>query len=137
VWRCRPDGSVEFFNRRWLEYTGLSLDRALGWGWTGAIHPDDLDQLTDRWRELVASGESGQLEARLRRGSGEYRWFLVGMGPSRNDLAEIVKWYGTATDIEELKRTDSLRAAEKMIEEIRGSEAQLTRVIDTIPSLVS
>jgi formate hydrogenlyase transcriptional activator len=135
VWRCRPDGSVEFFNRRWLEYTGLSLDRALGWGWTGAIHPDDLDQLTDRWRELVASGESGQLEARLRRGSGEYRWFLVGMGPSRNDLAEIVKWYGTATDIEELKRTDSLRAAEKMIEEIRGSEAQLTRVIDTIPSL--
>jgi formate hydrogenlyase transcriptional activator len=135
VWRCRPDGSVEFFNRRWLEYTGLSLDRALGWGWTGAIHPDDLDQLTDRWRELVASGESGQLEARLRRGSGEYRWFLVGMGPSRNDRAEIVKWYGTATDIEELKRTDSLRAAEKMIEEIRGSEAQLTRVIDTIPSL--
>jgi PAS domain S-box-containing protein len=137
VWRCRPDGSVEFFNRRWLEYTGLSLDRALGWGWTGAIHPDDLDQLTDRWRELVASGESGQSEARLRRGSGEYRWFLVGMGPSRNDRAEIVKWYGTATDIEELKRTDPLRAAEKMIEEIRGSEAQLRRVIDTIPALVS
>jgi formate hydrogenlyase transcriptional activator len=135
VWRCRPDGSVEFFNRRWLEYTGLSLDRALGWGWTGAIHPDDLDQLTARWGELVASGESGQLEARLRRGSGEYRWFLVRMGPSRNDRAEIVKWYGTATDIEELKRTDSLRAAEKMIEENRESEAQLRRVIDTIPAL--
>jgi len=137
AWRCRPDGFVEFFNRRWLEYTGLSLDNSLGWGWTDAIHPDDLNQLRDKWRALVASGESGQMEARLRRGSGEYRWFLIRLGPARNNRGEIVKWYGTSTDIEELGQTDSLRAAERMIEEIRGSEANLRRTIDTIPALVS
>jgi PAS domain-containing protein len=77
------------------------------------------------------------MEARLRRGSGEYRLFLVRMGLSRNDRGEIIKWYGTAKDIEQLKRMDSLSAAEKMkmIDQIRGSEAQLRRVIDTIPTL--
>ena len=137
AWRCRPDGFVEFFNRRWLEYTGLSLDKALGWGWTVAVHPDDLNRLTDRWRDLIASGQSGEMEARMRHGSGEYRWFLFRMGPSRNDSGDIVKWYGTSTDIQDLRQTDSLRAAERMIEEIRGSEARLRRIIDTIPALVS
>jgi PAS domain S-box-containing protein len=137
AWRCRPDGFVEFFNRRWLEYIGYSLDKALGWEWTGAIHPDDLDQLRDKWHALVASGESGQMEARLRRGSGEYRWFLIRMSPSRDDQADIVKWYGTSTDIDELKRTDSSRASKQVIDEIGGSEAKLCRIIDTIPALVS
>jgi formate hydrogenlyase transcriptional activator len=137
AWRCRPDGFVEFFNRRWLEYIGYSLDKALGWEWTGAIHPDDLDQLRDKWHALVASGESGQMEARLRRGSGEYRWFLIRMSPSRDDQADIVKWYGTSTDIDELKRTDSSRASKQVIDEIGGSEAKLRRIIDTIPALVS
>ena len=137
AWRCRSDGFVEFFSRRWLEYTGLSLDNALGWEWTCAIHPDDLDQLKDKWRALVASGESGQMEARLRGGSGEYRWFLIRMSPSRNDQGDIVKWYGTSTDIDELKRTDSLRASKQVIDEIGGSEAKLRRVIDTIPAFVS
>jgi formate hydrogenlyase transcriptional activator len=137
AWRCRPDGLVEFFNRRWLEYTGLSLDKAPEWGWTGAIHPDDLNQFTDNWHALLASGESGQMEARLRRGSGEYRWFLIQMSPSHDDKGDVVKWYGTSTDIDELKRTESLRASKQVIDEIGGSEAELRRVIDTIPAFVS
>src|SRR6266404_1967826 len=72
----RPDGSVEFLNRRWLDYTGFSLDDALAWGWKAAVHPEDLDPLTDRWRALLASGQAGEIEARLRRYDGEYRWFL-------------------------------------------------------------
>src|SRR5258708_38039235 len=69
----RPDGSVEFLNRRWLDYTGFSLDDALAWGWKAAVHPEDLDPLTDRWRSLLASGQAGEIEARLRRYDGEYR----------------------------------------------------------------
>src|SRR6266436_2257955 len=76
AWSGRPDGSVEFLNRRWLDYTGYSLDEALAWGWKAAVHPDDLDALTDRWRALLASGQAGEIEARLRRYDGEYRWFL-------------------------------------------------------------
>src|SRR3984893_6161331 len=67
AWSSLPDGSVEFLNRRWLDYTGLSFDEALGSGWNAAVHPDDLDPLTDRWRALLASGRAGEIEARLRR----------------------------------------------------------------------
>ena len=83
AWCSRPDGSVEFLNRRWLDYAGLSLHEALGWEWTTAVHPDDLDPLTDRWRALLASGQAGAIEARLRRYDGEYRWFLFRAEPAR------------------------------------------------------
>ena len=59
AWSSLPDGSVEIINRRWLDFTGLTLDEALGWGWTAAVHPDDLNHLIDRWRALLASGQSG------------------------------------------------------------------------------
>ncbi len=76
AWSCWPDGSTAFFNQRWLDYTGLALEQALGWGWHVAIHPDDLGRLMDTWLALLASGEPGEEEARLRRGDGAYRWFL-------------------------------------------------------------
>jgi len=74
AWACRPDGTTEFVNQRWLDYTGLSLEASLGWGWQVAIHPDDLEQLMDTWLRLLASGEPGDEEARLRRFDGAYRW---------------------------------------------------------------
>jgi formate hydrogenlyase transcriptional activator len=135
AWRFRPDGFVEFVNRRWLEYTGLSLEQSLGQGWTVAIHPDDLDHVIDRWRRLIASAQPGEMEARLGSGTGEYRWFLIRVGPSWHDHGDIMKWYGIATDIDELKRTDSPPSAQKMLEEVRVSEANLRRIIDTIPAL--
>jgi PAS domain S-box-containing protein len=91
AWRCRPDGFVEFLNRQWLEYTGLPSERACGWGWTSAIHADDLDHVIDRWRRLIASGQPGEMEARLRSGTGEYRWFLIRLGPSRGDHGDIIR----------------------------------------------
>src|SRR5258706_13465955 len=76
AWSARPDGSAEFLNRRWLDYTGLSAEEASDWGWTAAVHTEDRDRLMDFWRHLLASGEAGEIEARLRRYDGEYRWFL-------------------------------------------------------------
>jgi PAS domain-containing protein len=78
AWRCRPDGFLELVKGRWLEYTSLSLEQSLGQRWTVAIHPDDLDHVIDRWRHLVASAQPGEMEARLRSGTGNIDGFLSG-----------------------------------------------------------
>src|SRR5262249_41743842 len=77
-------GAAVYINRQWLEYTGLSEDQALGWGWTAAVHRGDLDRLTEYWRAVLASGEPGKIEARLRRLDGSYRWFLFSAAPLRD-----------------------------------------------------
>jgi formate hydrogenlyase transcriptional activator len=145
TWSSLPDGSVEFLNRRWLDYAGLSLDEALGWGWTAAVHPDDLDLLTNRWRALLASGQPGEIEARLRRHDGEYRRFLFRAEPVRDSRGDIFKWYGANTDIEDRKRAESLLAAEKRTLEMIAGGAPLTDILlslcDTIdaqsPKIIS
>ena len=76
-----PDGQVDFLNQRWCEYTGLNSAEACGERWQTAIHPDDLAGLLDRWRSILASNASGEMEARLRRSDGEYRWFLFRTRP--------------------------------------------------------
>jgi formate hydrogenlyase transcriptional activator len=103
AWCNLPDGSNEFLNQRWQEYTGLSQAEASGWGWKVTFHPDDLDPLLERWRSLLVSGEPGEIEARLRRHDGVYRWFLIRVEPLR-ERGNIVRWYGTSTDIDDLKR---------------------------------
>src|ERR1700682_400323 len=112
AWSCRPDGTTEFLNQRWLDYTGLSSERALGWGWTVPIHPDDLPRLMDTWIRLLTSGEPGEEEARLRRFDGEYRWFSFRAVPVRDEQGKIIRWYGTNTDIEDRKELESLLAVE-------------------------
>jgi PAS domain S-box-containing protein len=76
AWRTVPDGSGEFWNRRWHDYTGISFEAARGWGWRTAIHPEDLDELEKKWRADLSSGQAGSVEGRLRRFDGQYRWFL-------------------------------------------------------------
>ena len=105
AWSAATDGAAEFFNRRWLDYAGLSADQVHGWGWTSAIHPDDLSRLADYWRSILTSGEPGEFEARLRRFDGVYRWFLFRATPSL-DHGRVVKWYGTNTDIEARKTAE-------------------------------
>src|SRR5258708_2737570 len=75
IWSALPDGSRDFLNQRWLEYTGLSLEQGLGLGWKKVFHPDDLAGLEDRWSAAVATGQPLETEARLRSARGEYRWF--------------------------------------------------------------
>src|SRR5271155_497112 len=112
AWSARPDGSAEFFNQRWLAYTGLSAKQALGSGWEVAIHPDDLNDLVDYWRRVVASGQPNEIEGRLRRSDGAYRWFLFRATPSLDENGRVVKWYGTNTDIEERKRAEQVLAVQ-------------------------
>ena len=105
AWSAAADGAAEFFNRRWLDYAGLSADQVQGWGWTSAVHPDDLNRLADYWRGALASGQPGEIEARLRRFDGAYRWFLFRATPSVEN-GRVVKWYGTNTDIEARKTAE-------------------------------
>ena len=122
VWSTRPDGSVDFVNRRWLETTGLSMDDALGWDWGAVVHPDDLPRYVEDWRAALAAGEPAESEVRLRRADGNYHWWLTRNVPLRDALGNIVKWYGTAIDIEERKR------AEEALREAQANLARVSRV---------
>ena len=103
AWSARPDGSADFFNQHYLDFVGLSAEQAQDWGWTVAVHPDDLNGLAGSWRSIMASGKAGEREARLRRFDGEYRWFLFRANPLRDESGNIVKWFGINTDIEDRK----------------------------------
>ena len=101
------DGSNTFVNKRWTEYTGLSVEKTSGAGWQRAIHPEDLVRHSEKWRISVATGQVFEDEARFRRAAdGEYRWFLVRGVPLRDQHGKIVRWYGTLTDIEDRKRAE-------------------------------
>jgi PAS domain S-box-containing protein len=113
VWRAGPDGVPDFLNQPALDYTGLRLDQAET-GWPRAFHPDDKKGMLQKWTAIRQSGRPGELEARLRRYDGEYRWFLFRAEPLRDEAGNIVKWYGSSTDIEDRKRTEvALRESEQ------------------------
>jgi len=127
AWSILPDGSNEFLNKRWHEYTGLSAAQSHGSGWQVAIHPEDQVLLLQKWQGLLASGEPGEMEARLRRHDGVFRWFLMRVEPLRDDTGKIVRWYGTCTDIETLKQTEA---------QLREDERELRRITDLIPQAI-
>src|SRR6266404_4011007 len=131
-WSARPDGSAEVLNRRWLDYTGLSSEEATDWGWTAAVHTEDRDRLMDFWRHLLDSGEAGEIEARLRRYDGDYRWFLFRVEPVRDNHGDIFKWYGANTDIEDRKRAEALLAAEKRTLEMIAGGACLADILERL-----
>jgi PAS domain S-box-containing protein len=95
AWSAAADGAAEFFNGRWLAYAGLTSDQARGWGWTVAVHPDDLNSLADYWRNVMVSARSGEFEARLRRFDGEYRWFLCS---ARLNLSTTAEAFSNGTE---------------------------------------
>src|ERR1700733_4614139 len=106
VWSALPDGDVEFCNQRWLDYTGMSFDEIKGWGWAAAIHPHDVTDLREGWREALMQSTSFVAEARMRRSDGSYRWFLIQALPLRCAGGGIIRWDGTNTDVEDLKRAE-------------------------------
>jgi len=106
AWRTDPHGSAEYLNQRWLDYAGLSLQEALGSRWMSVIHPEDLPRLQTEWANMLGSKRAGELEARMRRSDGIYRWFLFRANPVRNEAGDVVGWYGTNTDIEDRKQAE-------------------------------
>jgi PAS domain S-box-containing protein len=122
VWCAFPDGSAEFQSRPWLEYTGLSAEKARSWGWKDAIHPEDAEQYVRKWLEIKASQAPGEAEARFRRFDGQYRWFLVRAVPLRDEQGNIIRWYGTSTDVDDRKR------AEHALHNAEAALAHITRI---------
>src|ERR1700726_3220379 len=127
LWTSLPDGSKEYLNKRWYEYTGLSLEEGKGWGWKVVVHPDDLDRLIREWLALVEARKPGELETRIRRYDGEYRWFLIRIVPQLDAEGNVVRWFGSNTDIEDRKR-----AEKKLVED----ERELRRITDAIPQTI-
>src|SRR5690348_5502705 len=124
AWSAGPDGSADFFNQRWLDYTGLSAKQALGWGWEVAIHPEDLPRMLETFREALNSVKPFEVEGRFRRFDGEFRWFLFRASPLCDESGKVVKWYGTNTDIEDRRRAEDA---------LRSHEQNLRLLVDTIP----
>jgi PAS domain S-box-containing protein len=116
LWTESPAGVVDFVNRRWVEYTGMTLEQAVGWGWTGMVHPDDIERVLSKWRTLISEGKPREIESRLRRSDGVYRWFLSRVCPLVDRSGHILGWYGSDTDIHDRKEAE---------EKLRQSEAHL------------
>jgi PAS domain S-box-containing protein len=113
---ARPDGYLDYFNKRWLEYLGVTLDKVAGWNWTAFIHPEDVDGIVARWRACLVSEEDFEYETRVRKASGDYRWMFHRKVPLRDENGNIVKWYGSSMDIDERKKAAEhlLRNAEEL-----------------------
>jgi PAS domain S-box-containing protein len=136
VWTSLPDGHIDFMNQRWREYTGLSLDQARGQGWQNAIHPDDLPGLLQTWHQWLASGAPGEALARMRRFDGDYRWCSFSVVPLRDTSGRLVKWYGQTSDVDDMKRAESLLAGEKNLLEMVAKGQPLDHILEVICRLV-
>jgi PAS domain S-box-containing protein len=121
VWSALPDGSLDFINQRWEEI-GFSLDDLRGSEWINVLYPDERRDVADRWRIAVETGTPYENIERVRRADGEYRWFLSRAQPLRDELGNIVKWYGVDSDIEDQKRAeDALRESEQRFRDFADS----------------
>jgi two-component system sensor kinase FixL len=130
LWRARPDGSCDFFSLRWLEYTGLSSQQAVGWGWATAIHDDDRPRFVDDWKAALQGGRLLETEVRLRRADGEHRWFLIRARPLTEELGRIRWWFASASDIEDRRQAEAaLRQSECAL---RGHARLLNLTHDTV-----
>jgi PAS domain S-box-containing protein len=123
----QPDGSVDFISQSWLDYTGFSREQGMGWGWGSAIHPEDFDRVLASWRAAVAGGTAVEHELRCRRADGTYHWFLYRGVPLRDDGGNVVKWYGTLTNIDAMKETEHA---------LQMREHELLGIIETIPAML-
>jgi PAS domain S-box-containing protein len=127
IWSTRPDGYHDYYNARWYEFTGVPYGSTDGAAWNGMFHPDDQETAWQVWRHSLATGEPYHIEYRLRHRSGQYRWVLGRARPVRDDAGAIVRWYGTCTDIHDLKTAE---------EELRRTSALLQLIGDSTPDMV-
>jgi len=136
VWCFRPDGTINYFNQRWHDYTGISREEAYGVGdvestakvFRTILHPDDGPRVLAKWQqEILSAGKPGEFDVRMRRHDGEYRWFMVRLEPLLDDSGRVTQWYGINSDIEDLKRAEA---------KLRRDEEELRRIVDAIPQTI-
>jgi len=106
IWTCRGDGRCDYLSPQWVEYTGVTEAEQLGFGWLDQLHPDDRQRTVAAWNEAVELNKDFDVEFRLRRKDGIYRYFKVRAVAFRNDKGQIVKWFGTNTDIDDLRQAE-------------------------------
>lgn len=136
VWTATPEGAVDFVNERWSDYSGLNLDKILGWSWESVLHPDDFSKVAATWSTSVESGQAMEVETRVRRSDGEYRWWFCRNVPLHDESGKLVKWYGTGVDIDDRKRAESLLSGEKRILEMVAKGEPLAAILDALCRLV-
>jgi PAS domain S-box-containing protein len=120
---ARPDGYLDYFNKPWLEYLGVTLDKVTGWNWTSFVHPEDVEGIVAKWRACLATGEVFEYETRVRSANGEYRWMFHRKVPLRDANGNIVKWYGSSLDIDERKTAEE--QLRRNAQELQRSESYL------------
>jgi PAS domain S-box-containing protein len=123
LWSAAPD----YCSRPWLDFADMTMEQANGWGWATAIYPDDRDGLLECWRSCLASGIPFDMEARMCRFDGAYRWFLFRANPLRDESGKIVRWYGTNLEIEDRKQSEDV---------LQANELSWRQIIDNIPGYV-
>lgn len=136
AWSARSDGTADFFNRHYLDYVGLPVEALRGWQWTQNIHPDDQQIISVAWERFSAAGTGGDVEARVRRHDGTYRWFNFRAHPLHDAEGKIVKWFGVKVDIDEQKRATLLLAGERQLLEMIASGRPLHDVLAKLCSVV-
>src|SRR5579859_917963 len=132
VWTAHPDGRAEYVGKGWLDYTGMTFDEAVSGGFMSAVHPDDLDKLLAQWSAILASGQAGELEARLRRHDGCYRWCLFRGRPMPDPSGVVTRWCGMNLDIDDRVRADRTLAAEKRLLEMVAKGSPLCSTLEGI-----
>ena len=126
VWMTGPDGLTEYFNRRGTDYTGLPASANYGWEWVNLIHPDDADSARRGWGHAIRTQTSFRMEYRIRRYDGEFRWHAFRGDPLLDPNGHVIKWIGTATDIEDARR------AQRSLERSEREAAELATLLDTL-----
>ena len=108
MWTCRPDGQCDFFNRQWIEYTGILAEQQLGYGWLQQLHPDDRDIVFSTWNDAIKDLSPFNIQFRIRGADDTYRWFKTSAVPIKDSNGVVVKWFGLNSDIDELKRAEEI-----------------------------
>jgi PAS domain S-box-containing protein len=155
VWTARADGGVNYANQFWFQFTGMTLEQTRGWGWTAALHADDVKRVLRVWKRAVRGGEPVEVEYRLRRADGVYRWFLARGRPRRDPDGRVVQWFGMLTDIEDQKQLvqeragllwreqqaraeveAALGARDQTLRALRASEEQYRTLAEVMPQCI-
>jgi PAS domain S-box-containing protein len=127
AWMAEPDGHIFWYNQRWYEYTGTSLDQMQGWGWEQVHHPNHLGAVVERWQHHLAAGQPWEDTFPLRRHDGEYRWFLSRASPVRDETGQVTRWFGSNTDVTDMQQLQ---------DQVQRSETEYRVLMESIPQLV-